>query len=147
MARGSERSRTGRQEVAGAMMSAEEMKQRVDEFGDRLQQLQSEEVEACQEWLHELENRHERLKSALEEYIKWLTMAGKQVQSNYQNLREYVSAWAELTTAFNRVFNKGQERRREKVQETSRDQELDAGDQTDQTDGKAHEERDRIGTK
>ena len=150
MARSSERSRTGRQEVAGAMMSAEEMKQKVDEFGDRLQQLQSEEVEACKEWLHELENRHERLKNALEEYIKWLTMAGKQVQSNYQNLREYVSAWAELTTAFNRVFNKGQEKRREKaqerVQETSRDQQPDVGEEAEVRDGKAYEERDRIST-
>jgi SMC interacting uncharacterized protein involved in chromosome segregation len=141
--RGSERSRTGRQEVAGAMMSAEEMKQKVDQFGDRLQQLQSEEVEACKEWLQELEHRHERLKNALEEYIKWLTMAGKQVQSNYQNLREYVSAWAELTTAFNRVFNKGQEGRREKVQETrGRDPEVGG----EETDGKAFEERDRMST-
>jgi chromosome segregation ATPase len=125
----------------GAMMSAEEMKQRVDEFGDRLQQLQSEEVEACQEWLHEIENRHERLKSALEEYIKWLTMAGEQMLSNYQNLREYVSDWAELTTAFNRVFNKGQEkeRQREKVEEIHRDY-PDAGEEAEARDGKAYEE-------
>jgi hypothetical protein len=153
MARSNERSRTGRSEATGAMMSADDMKQRVDEFGDRLQQLQAQEVEACKEWLQELEGRHERLKNALEEYIKMLTMAGKQVQTNYQNLREYVSAWAELTNAFNRVFNRGQESSR---QETSRGQQNNRGQESSRgrgqeieaeasdakiSDGKAHEER------
>jgi DNA repair ATPase RecN len=149
MARINERSRTGRPQTAGAMMSAEDMKQRVDEFGDRLQQLQAQEVEACKEWLQELEGRHERLKSALEEYIKMLTMAGKQVQTNYQNLREYVSAWAELTNAFNRVFNRGQETGRS--QQAARGQAAESSDEKSKTsddkssdgkahDGKAHEE-------
>jgi hypothetical protein len=154
MARTNERSRTGRPE-AGAMMSADDMKQRVDEFGDRLQQLQEQEVEACKEWLQELESRHERLKNALEEYIKMLTMAGKQVQTNYHNLREYVSAWAELTNAFNRVFNRGQETSRQETsrqetsrQETSRGQQMSRGQETESgdgksSDGKAHEERER----
>jgi hypothetical protein len=126
MARSSERSRTGRPEAAGAiMMSAEDMKKRVDDFGDRLQQLQAQEVEACKEWLQEIERRHERLKNALEDYIKTLTMAGKQVQTNYQNLREYVAAWAELTNAFNRVFNRGGQSGQKRIE---RGQESEAGD-------------------
>jgi hypothetical protein len=56
-------------ERTGEMMSADDMKQRVDEFGDRLRQLQAQEVEVCKEWLGELERGHEELKTAHDEYI------------------------------------------------------------------------------
>jgi hypothetical protein len=102
-----EPSRTGRQETASAMMSTEDMKQRVDEFGDRLRQLHAQEVEVCKDWLGELERGHQQLKNGLEEYINMLTTAGRQMQTNFQDLREYLSDWAELTNAFNRVFNRG----------------------------------------
>jgi hypothetical protein len=102
-----EPSRTGRQETASAMMSPEDMKQRVDEFGDRLRQLHLREVEVCKDWLGELERGHQKLKSGLEEYVNVLTTAGRQMQTNFQDLREYLSDWAELTNAFNRVLKRG----------------------------------------
>src|SRR5918992_3177375 len=102
-----EPSRTGRQETASAMMRPEDMKQRVDEFGDRLRQLHAREVEVCKDWLGELERGHQKLKNGLEEYINMLTTAGRQMQTNFQDLREYLSDWAELTNAFNRVLNRG----------------------------------------
>jgi hypothetical protein len=94
-------------ERTGEMMSADDMKQRVDEFGDRLRQLQAQEVEVCKGWLGELERGHEELKTAHDEYIKILTTGGRQMEANFQNLREYVTVWAELTNAFNRVLNRG----------------------------------------
>jgi predicted translin family RNA/ssDNA-binding protein len=102
-----EHNKTVRPETSETMMSAEEMKQKVDEFGERLQRLKAQEVDASKQWLEELGRQHEKLKHALEEYNELLTVAGEQVQTNYQNLRDYVTAWAELTNAFNRAFDRG----------------------------------------
>lgn len=87
-----------------AVMSADDMKQKVDEFGDRLRQLQAQEDEDGNEWLEKLERRHEKLTSTLEDYSNDLIAATRRVQSNYQQLREYMTAWVELTNAFNRAF-------------------------------------------
>ena len=133
--------RTGRQETASAMMRPEDMKQRVDEFGDRLRQLHAREVEVCKDWLGELERGHQKLKNGLEEYINMLTTAGRQMQTNFQDLREYLSDWAELTNAFNRVLNRGHGQA-EPYEDESHDGNVKAHEEESEV-RKAHEERAR----
>lgn len=102
------RSRTERPETEDALVSADVVSQKVEEFGDRVRRLQAREVDDGNEWLEKLERRHETLKSSLEDYNKDLIAAAAQVQANYQHLREYVTVWAELANAFNRAFGGGQ---------------------------------------
>ena len=129
----------------------EDLKQRVDEFGEQIQQLKERGVGVGKEWLAEIERRQESLKQSLEKYNKeqgghlakgsqlawettkrqadWmLTAADRQVQTNYQNLRDYVDRnqelwkkgasefadavrkpWLDLANTFDRVFGKAQE--------------------------------------
>lgn len=64
-----ERSTTEQQPAEDAL-SAEDMKQKVEEFGNRLRQLRTQGISEGQEWLDELERRHEKLKNSLEDYTK-----------------------------------------------------------------------------
>jgi hypothetical protein len=148
-----ERSRTERPESQSTRggPNPEDLKQRVDEFGDRIRQLKERGFGAGKEWLEELERRQESLKHSLETYGKeqggqlakgsqfawettkrqadWmLTAADRQVQTNYQNLRDYVDRnqeiwkkgaaefaeavrkpWVDLANTFDRVFGRAQE--------------------------------------
>jgi hypothetical protein len=147
-----ERSRTGRPETESTMAgpNPEELKQRVDEFGEKIQQLKQQGVAAGKEWVEELERRQESLRNSLAHYSKeqggqlakgsqfiwettkrqadWmLTAADRQVQTNYQNLRDYVDRneevwkkgasefaealrrpWVDLANTFDRVFGRAQ---------------------------------------
>ena len=143
-----ERPETGSSKAAP---NPEELKQRVDEFGEKLQKLKEQGIGAGKEWLEELERRQESLRHSLEHYSKeqggqlakgsqfiwettkrqadWmLTAADRQVQTNFQNLRDYVDrnhevwkkgaaefadaarkSWADLANAFDGAFGRAQE--------------------------------------
>jgi hypothetical protein len=125
-------STTGRSEVSYAAASAEELRQRLDEFGLRLQQLKDHEpVGPSREWLDEAERRYRGLKASLEVYriereaqsaneSTWDT-AKRNVQSSYESLADYTKtgaqniaegfrkSWDALTSSFNRAFGREQE--------------------------------------
>jgi hypothetical protein len=118
--------------LADAEISAEDLKQRLEEFGFRLQQLKEREPAGpSKEWLEEAERRHQRLKTSLEDYRReraeqsanesaWDTTK-RQVQTNFQSLQDYTKAgahnvaegfrksWDGVTNAFNRAFGRDQE--------------------------------------
>jgi hypothetical protein len=148
-----ERSRTERPESQSSLggPNPEDLKQRVDEFGNRIREFKDRGMGAGKDWLEELERRHESLKHSLETYAKeqggqlakgsqfvwettkrqadWmLTAADRQVQTNYQNLRDFVDRnqevwqkgasefadavrkpWIDLANTFDRVFGQAQE--------------------------------------
>jgi exonuclease VII large subunit len=148
-----QRSRTERPEMESTMAAPnpEELKQKVDEFGEKIQQLRQRGIDASKEWLDELERRQESLRNSLAHYSKeqggqlakgsqfvwettkrqadWmLTAADRQVQTNFQNLRDYVDRnqevwkkgasefaeavrkpWVDLANAFDGVFGRAQE--------------------------------------
>jgi hypothetical protein len=129
----------------------EDLKQRVDEFNERIQELKERGVGAGKQWMEEIERRQETLRNSLENYSKeqsghlakgsqlawettkrqadWmLTAADRQVQTNFQNLRDYVDRnqelwkqgasefaeavrkpWLDLANAFDRAFGRAQE--------------------------------------
>jgi hypothetical protein len=96
-----------------AAPNPEDLQQRVEEFSDRIREFKQKGVAAGREWIEELERRQESLRNSLAHYSKeqggqlakgsqliwettkrqadWmLTAADRQVQTNYQNLRDYV---------------------------------------------------------
>jgi hypothetical protein len=111
--------------------SAEDLQQRLDEFGLRLQQLKDEEpVGPSREWLDEAERRYRALKSSLEDYRKertelsenestWET-AKRNVHTSYDSLADYTKtgaqniaegfrkSWDAVTSSFNRAFGRDQ---------------------------------------
>jgi hypothetical protein len=129
----------------------EDLRQKVDDFGEQIQQFRERGVAAGKEWLAEIERRQESLRHSLETYSKeqgghlakgsqlawettkrqadWmLTAADRQVQTNYENLRDYVDRnqeiwkkgasefaeavskpWRDLANAFDNVFGRAQE--------------------------------------
>jgi hypothetical protein len=62
-----ERPETGSSKAAP---NPEELKQRVDQFGEKLQKLKEQGIGAGKEWLEELERRQESLRHSLEHYSK-----------------------------------------------------------------------------
>jgi hypothetical protein len=129
----------------------DDLKQRVDEFSERIQEIKERGIGAGKKWMEEIERRQETLRHSLEEYSKeqgghlakgsqlawettkrqadWmLTAADRQVQTNFQNLRDYVDRnqeiwrkgasefaeavskpWRDLANAFDNVFGRAQE--------------------------------------
>jgi hypothetical protein len=58
-------------ESSDPLASAEDLKQRLEEFASRLRQLKEQEpVGPSREWLEEAERRHEMLKASLDDYRK-----------------------------------------------------------------------------
>jgi hypothetical protein len=129
MARSDNTRTTSYPEASSAAASAEELRQRLDEFGLRLQQLREHEpVGPSREWLDEAERRYRGLKASLEVYriereaqsaneSTWDT-AKRNVQSSYESLADYTKtgaqniaegfrkSWDAVTSSFNRAFGR-----------------------------------------
>jgi hypothetical protein len=134
----SENARMARQRQmgsAGAPTSAEDLQQRLDEFGFKLRQLKEQEPPgASREWLDEAERRYRQLKNALEDYRReraeqeasesaW-EATKRNVQTSYDSLEDYTKtgasklaegfrkSWEGVTNAFNRAFGRDREQER-----------------------------------
>jgi hypothetical protein len=147
-----ERAATERPETGSsqAVPNSEDLKRKVEDFGDQIQKLKEQGTSVSKEWLAELERRQQSLRNSLEHYSKeqggqlakgsqliwettkrqadWmLTAADRQVQTNFQNLRDYVDRnqdlwtkganefaeavrkpWVDLANAFDGVFGRAQ---------------------------------------
>jgi hypothetical protein len=121
-------------ESIDVVTSAEDLQQRLDEFGSQLRQLKEQEPEGpSKEWLDEAERRHQLLKASLEDYrreraeqraneLAW-EQSKRNVQTGYQSLQDYTrtaahnvaegfrKSWDGVTNAFNRAFGRDQEQR------------------------------------
>jgi hypothetical protein len=115
---------------SGALKNAEDLKQRLDEFGTRLRQIKGQEPAGpSREWLEEAERRHQMLEAALDDYLRERAAqrpdesacerAGRKVQTCYQSCDECLEAprtgarditkdirgsWAGVANAFDRAY-------------------------------------------